>query len=279
MRNPLIRDRDVDFLLYDVLDGLALTRLPYFAQHDRETFDLVLDSARRFARDVLYPAYKPMDEEPPRFEGGGVTVHPRMKAIYPRLVDLGLAIAPRPTEVGGQQLPMTVLTLATSYLMAANLERIQLRRPQRRRRAPAGGVRNRRAAGHVHGACLRRPLGRHDGADRASGGLEPCRRRDRGDPGRGRQLPHQRLEDLHVGRRPRPDREHRAHDAGPRRRGAGGCQGRLAVLCAEAARRGWTPGRQRRQCRGRDPQDRLARPSQPGPVLRRTGRLPRLAGR
>lgn len=121
MVNPLLRDRDVDFLLYDVLDVLSLTRLPYFAEHDRETFDLVIDSARRMAKDVLFPAYKQMDEEPPRFVDGAVTVHPKMKGIYTQLTALGIATASRPAEVGGQQLPLCVATLASAYLMAANL--------------------------------------------------------------------------------------------------------------------------------------------------------------
>jgi alkylation response protein AidB-like acyl-CoA dehydrogenase len=119
--NPLLRDRDVDFLLYEVLDVPSLLELPVFADHTRETLDLFLGSTRRLARDVLFPAYRAMDQEPARFDGERVLVHPRMKAIYPRLVELGIVSAARPFEAGGQQLPFTVFTLATAYLMAANL--------------------------------------------------------------------------------------------------------------------------------------------------------------
>src|SRR5689334_23151932 len=70
--NPLLRDRDVNFILYDVLRVLDLTRLPHFAEHDRATIDIVIDTARRFSRDVLYAAYKPMDEQPARFVGGAI---------------------------------------------------------------------------------------------------------------------------------------------------------------------------------------------------------------
>jgi butyryl-CoA dehydrogenase len=73
------------------------------------------------AREALYPAYKPMDAEPPHFVGGGVQVHPRMKALWPRLVELGMTAASRPATVGGQQYPLVVTTLASAYLMAANL--------------------------------------------------------------------------------------------------------------------------------------------------------------
>lgn len=119
--NPLVRDRDVDFLLDDVLDVGALLRLPYFAEHDRETVAMFLGSARRLAREVLFPAYKPMDEAPPRFENGRIYLHPRMKEAYPQLVELGYAAATRPSAVGGQQMPALVATLAGAYLAAANL--------------------------------------------------------------------------------------------------------------------------------------------------------------
>src|SRR6185312_7463176 len=121
IRNPLVRDRDVDFFLHEMLDADALAALPAFADHSRETFDLYLASARRLAREVLWPAYKPMDESPPRLDGGAITAHPRMKAIWPRLVELGVIASTRPVAVGGSALPMTVATLAHSYLMAANL--------------------------------------------------------------------------------------------------------------------------------------------------------------
>jgi butyryl-CoA dehydrogenase len=119
--NPLLRDRDVEFVLYELNHVERLCALPAFAEHSKETFDLFLEAARRLAREVLYPAYKPMDEEPPRFSDGKITVHPRMKAIWPQLVALDLIAATRPHAVGGQQLPLSVATLANAYLMAANL--------------------------------------------------------------------------------------------------------------------------------------------------------------
>jgi butyryl-CoA dehydrogenase len=121
LTNPLIDDRDASFLLYDVHGADKLTELPDFAEHSRETFDLLLDATRRLAREVLYPAYKPMDAEPPVLEGGRVRVHPQMHAIYPRLVESGLISATRPPEVSGQNLPQIVSTLAMGYLLAANL--------------------------------------------------------------------------------------------------------------------------------------------------------------
>jgi alkylation response protein AidB-like acyl-CoA dehydrogenase len=122
MANPLLSDRNVDFLLYEVLDAdRRLAALPAFAEHGKETFDLFLGSARRLARDVLLPSYRAMDVDPPRLVDGRVHVHPKLREIYPQLVALGLTNATRPAAVGGQQLPITVSALGSAYLMAGNL--------------------------------------------------------------------------------------------------------------------------------------------------------------
>jgi alkylation response protein AidB-like acyl-CoA dehydrogenase len=121
MANPLLSDRNVEFLLREVLDTKALLALPAFSEHTLETCEMYVQSARKLARDVLYPAYKPMDEAPPKLDGGQLRVHPSMHAIYPRLVELGTITATRPASVGGASLPTCIATLANAYLMAANL--------------------------------------------------------------------------------------------------------------------------------------------------------------
>lgn len=120
MPNPLLDDRAVDLALHGVLDAASLARLPAFADHGRETFDAYVALCRRLAREVLFPAYAPMDREPPALRDGKVTVHPLFRRIWPPLRDLGAIAAARPAEVGGQQLPLTVTAAAHLYLAAAN---------------------------------------------------------------------------------------------------------------------------------------------------------------
>jgi butyryl-CoA dehydrogenase len=124
MANPLVSDRNVDFLLYEVFDVEALCRLPAYADHSRETFDIILKSSRKFAREVLFPTYKAMDAEPAHMVDGGIRVHPVMKELFPKLVDQGATAATRSYEVGGQQLPHVVATLSALYAMAANLSAV-----------------------------------------------------------------------------------------------------------------------------------------------------------
>ncbi|MEZ4340103.1 MAG: acyl-CoA dehydrogenase [Sandaracinaceae bacterium] len=121
MNNPLIDDRLVDLVLWDVVDAAHLTDLARYADHSRETFELYLGSCRRLAREVLFPTYRAMDEDPPRLAGGRVTLHPKMRDCYAQLAELGVVAATRPDEVGGASLPQTIAALAHAYLMAGNL--------------------------------------------------------------------------------------------------------------------------------------------------------------
>ena len=119
--NPLVDDELVDFLLYSVLDAEALCELPAYQQHSKETFDMFIDSVRRFARQDLLPTYKPMDENAPTFRNGRVHTHPALPVLYDTMVELGVLTATRPESAGGQRIPLLVHTLASAYLMAANL--------------------------------------------------------------------------------------------------------------------------------------------------------------
>lgn len=121
MTQTLFDDRDIDFLLYDAFDSEALCKLPYFAEHSRQTFELFLSATRKLAREVVFPTYKPMDEFGARFERGNVVVHPAVRQLIPMFAELGILNATRPSAVAGQQLPFSVSALASAYLMAANL--------------------------------------------------------------------------------------------------------------------------------------------------------------
>jgi len=118
--NRLVDDRIVEVILDELLDLRELAALPYFADHDRETYEMVLASARSLGRDVLFPAYRPLDLAPPTLVDGRINVHPALRSLVQQVIELGFTAAPRPADVGGAQLPLTVFSLATAYLMAAN---------------------------------------------------------------------------------------------------------------------------------------------------------------
>ena len=120
MPNPLIDDRTLDFVLHDVVGLDSLLALPRFADHDRVSCDAYVYSVRRFSREVLFPAYRLLDAEPPVLRDGQALVHARLHEIWPGLRDLGLISAGRSTDIGGQQLPFPVTLAALLHVQAAN---------------------------------------------------------------------------------------------------------------------------------------------------------------
>ncbi len=118
--NPLVRDRDVAFLLYEVHRAERLCTLPAFAHHDRETFDLYLASAAKLARERFFPTFKAMDEHGAKLVDGRVENAPGTAELYDAAVELGLLTATRSESVGGAQLPEAISVVAFLYLMAGN---------------------------------------------------------------------------------------------------------------------------------------------------------------
>src|SRR5688500_17990999 len=113
--SSLVDDRTISFLLYDVFDAEALTKLPHYSAHTREGFDLTLQTTAKLAREVLHPALKKLDREEPKFEDGRIKTHADLKRLYGQLVDAGFLVMPRPESVGGMQYPMLVSMAAHMY--------------------------------------------------------------------------------------------------------------------------------------------------------------------
>ena len=74
MSNYDIDRRDVDFALFDHLGLDELLELPRYQGFDRETFDIILGQAERFARERLAPTNEDADRQGCRLEDGEVRV-------------------------------------------------------------------------------------------------------------------------------------------------------------------------------------------------------------
>ena len=120
MANNLINPRDLDFLLYEVLDLEALCARPRFAEHSRETFDAVLDTARGIAEEHLLTHRKKNDSEEPRVVDGKVVMIPEVKAAVQAIADAGFIAATKDAAHGGMQLPHTVGGAALAWFDSAN---------------------------------------------------------------------------------------------------------------------------------------------------------------
>lgn len=108
------------FLLYDVFDVDQLLSIPWFSDHSKETFDMILDATDELASRKLYPLLEEMDRKEPVLKDGRIRVHPAMRALMQEYGAGGWISASAPYDAGGQQLPVTVSNLCLFILGAAN---------------------------------------------------------------------------------------------------------------------------------------------------------------
>ncbi|GKT24621.1 acyl-CoA dehydrogenase [Acidovorax sp. SUPP3334] len=110
----------VDFLLYDWLDAPALQSRERFADHSRETFDAVLDTCQRIAREKYAPFNRLVDTQEPRFDGEKVILPQATHEARRAYAESGLLSAAQDYDLGGMQLPYTVEAAANSFFAAAS---------------------------------------------------------------------------------------------------------------------------------------------------------------
>ena len=115
MADKFISERNVKFMLYEVFDAESLTQYDYYAEHGREVFDLVMDTALKLGRDILQPLLREMDQNPPRFIDGEVKVHPMVREWMRTCGEGGWISALAPYEHGGQQLPLLIGAVAALF--------------------------------------------------------------------------------------------------------------------------------------------------------------------
>jgi len=111
----------LDFLLYQWLDAPALSQRARFADHSRETFDAVLDTCERIARDKYAPFNRTVDTEEPRFDGEKVILPQATYEAQKAYAASGMLSAAQDFEVGGMQLPYTVEAAANSFFAFASV--------------------------------------------------------------------------------------------------------------------------------------------------------------
>jgi len=112
--------RDLQFNLYELLNVEQLTQYAYYQDHNRESFDMVLDAAEQIADKMLHPLLIEMDRKEPQLVEGKIRVHEGMKVIVKRFGEDGWINATFSYEEGGQQVPVTVHNAAAFIFQAAN---------------------------------------------------------------------------------------------------------------------------------------------------------------
>jgi alkylation response protein AidB-like acyl-CoA dehydrogenase len=117
----LINRRDLEFVLYELLQIDGLTTRARYAGQDRAIYDATLDAAEAIATDKFATHAAKVDEEEPTFDGSRVHIIPEVKAALDAYVEAGFMGASFDAEIGGMQLPWTVAQACTLYFCAANI--------------------------------------------------------------------------------------------------------------------------------------------------------------
>ena len=111
----------VDFLLYDWLQVETLTQRERFGEHQRETFDAVLDICERIAREKYAPYNRTVDTQEPQFDGEKVILPPATHDAHAAYVASGMLSAGQDYALGGMQLPFVVESAANAFFACASV--------------------------------------------------------------------------------------------------------------------------------------------------------------
>jgi len=120
MASKFISKRNLQFLLYEVFDITELSQYPYYSQHNRKSFDLILDASLKMAKELLHPVFGEMDKQEPVLEGGRVKVHPSVRSIMEEFGEGGWISAKFEEQYDGSQLPYMIADCCQFVFCAAN---------------------------------------------------------------------------------------------------------------------------------------------------------------
>ncbi|PZP78399.1 MAG: acyl-CoA dehydrogenase, partial [Ectopseudomonas oleovorans] len=121
MSETLLSSRNLAFELYEVLDAEALTQRPRFADHNRETFEAAISTARGIAEELFAPHNRKNDEHEPQYVDGGAVLIPEVEPALRAFHEAGFLNATRDFEHGGMQLPNLLSQACFAHFQSANI--------------------------------------------------------------------------------------------------------------------------------------------------------------
>lgn len=107
--------------MYDWLQAENLTSRERYADHSRETFDAVMDTCERIAREKYAPFNRTVDTQEPTFDGEKVIQPACTSEARKAYAESGMLSAAQPYEKGGMQLPYVVEAAANSFFACASI--------------------------------------------------------------------------------------------------------------------------------------------------------------
>ena len=119
MAVAMINERDLEFMLYELFDSEQLMSRERYQDHDRQTFNEVINTAKAVAEKHFLPIRQKLDTHQPSFDGKKVHLIPELKPAIAAVNASGIGCATADYELGGMQLPPIVASAAATYLTIA----------------------------------------------------------------------------------------------------------------------------------------------------------------
>ena len=121
MNHPLLNQRDMEFVLYELLDIESLQHYSRYSEHNKETFNAALASAQHLAERYFANHNRKADLNEPKLVDGKVEIIAEVKEALSHFAEAGFLAAHHDYEQEGLQLPWVVTQACFAYFQAANL--------------------------------------------------------------------------------------------------------------------------------------------------------------
>lgn len=118
---PIVDRRNLDFLLYELLQIDSLFEHERFAHLDRAVVGEMVDMSQRLAQETYLPCAATLDSNEPKVVGDRISMPVQVGEALRAYAQAGLFAQTFDEEVGGLQLPFTVSTVINGLFMAANV--------------------------------------------------------------------------------------------------------------------------------------------------------------
>jgi len=120
MSGFLVDERDLKFVLFDLLGVQDLARHERYEHIDQETLEMLIDEALKFSEQFLFPLNLEGDKVGASYEGGDVCTVPGTREAYQEFVQSGWLTQSDDPELGGQGLPEIIKFATHEMFLAAN---------------------------------------------------------------------------------------------------------------------------------------------------------------
>ncbi len=120
MAQQLADRRDIDFVMWEQLEGEAFLKKFGYKEFNKKTCDMVLTEARTLAIKEIFPTLEESDSEGVTFDNGSVTVPESFIRLRDLLLEGEWQNLQVEEEMGGQDAPPFLSAAVSEYFMAAN---------------------------------------------------------------------------------------------------------------------------------------------------------------